>query len=414
MRKQLFQSSSKEKHFILVVSFLILTIAFSFAVYFNYSNYLAYPIFVLWIPVIILKQPSSFSKEERTFVKVSFVFLAIILLYWLIGYSSMEFGLLLRDVSWIMSGVIAIYAMKLFSERGLFVVYLIMLMALMFLMLLFLRDGRVLMEIDVLEASTVASAWYSSLYMLLSGLSLIVILNVKKMIPRIIAIMVLLASIYLNFFILQRGTTVIITIVEISLIFVFLIKRRSMIIILSIIIVVVAIIALSIDNMINILDWLAEVSPSERLSKRFDEMSIVLTYENMDAGGGSFSARNDLMGVSWNSFTSSFSNFLFGIGEHTGSDILIGHHSFFIDTLARYGIVGGVIVTTYFVKQYKIFMSVLDKNTEWALYMQCAIVFLIYVFRNFYGQLAYSLTNLVMLVFFPLTFQIIRHYNHNN
>ena len=166
----------------------------------------------------------------------------------------------------------------------------------------------------------------------------------------------------------------------------------------------------SSENLIRITNWLADVSPSDRVSDRFSQISMAIAYEDVAANRGSLSGRNELMALSWNTFTSSFSHILFGAGEHAEDDTVIGHHSFILDTLACYGIVGGSILFFYFKKQYQIFMSYLDRKKNWALYMQCAIVFMFYVFRNFYGQVAYALVNFVFLLFFPLTFKLIKYY----
>ena len=248
--------------------------------------------------------------------------------------------------------------------------------------------------------------------MLLSGLSLIVFMQVKSWFPRIIALGVLLLTLYLNFFILQRGTNVVFTLAEIGMILVFIFKRKTLVFFFSVVVVIVAIYAYITGFYINMFDWLADIIPSERLAIRFREISTALYYENLEASTGSLSARNRLMNVSWDTFTSSIGHFVFGAGEHSKDNTIIGHHSFFIDTLARYGIIGGALMFVYFKKQYQIIMSYLDKKAEWALYMQCAIVFLFYVLRNFYGLLANDVANLIILVFFPLTFQIIHYYKY--
>lgn len=414
MQKTMFYSRGVGNHGLLLASFLILVFATIFSSFTNYSNYIIYPIWMLWLAQT-LPNMGILGKTEHSFVVVSFSLMALILLYRIIGYSSMPLLGLMNDFSWIMSGIVALFVMRYFSSNELSTVYMFFSVGLLLLQLVYLGQGRAILALgNEYEAVEVANAWYGSLFMLLSGLSLIVFLNVKKMVPRLIAISVLLLTLYLNVSILQRGTNVIMTLAELGLILIFLIKRKSVIITLSIIVAFFVIFALSSDNMVMIFDWLAQISPSERISARFNELSMVLMYESVEAGGGSFTARGELMGVSWNTFISSFGHFLLGAGEHAGDNSIIGHHSFILDTLARYGIVGGILLIVYFINQYKIFTSGLDRKREWALYMQCAIVFAFYVFRNYYGQVAYSLVNLVLLVFFPLTFQLIHYYQNKS
>lgn len=409
MRDFHFYSESTKKHTLLLVSFLILTIALFFSTFTRYSNYVIYPVFVLWVP-FLLTSTGVLSKNEHTFVRVSFLFLMVILIYWLIGYSSIVTGEVLRNINWIMAGVIAVYVMKMFSERELTIVYIVLTIAIIALSYLFISAGRTLLAMEEQdEVAGVANAWYGSLFMLISGLSLIVILHVKLWFPRIISIAVLLLTLYLNFFILQRGINVVFTMAEIGMILVFTLKRKALVYFLSIGIIVSAVYIYTSGLLVDLFDWLADIIPSGRLAVRFKEISTALYFEDLEASSGSLSARTRLIGISWDTFTSSIGHIVFGAGEQEGNTV-IGHHSFFVDTFARYGIIGGVMMFVYFKKQYQIIMSVLDKETDWALYMQCAVVFLFYVLRNFYGAVANAVANLVILVFFPLTFQIIHYY----
>ena len=410
MKKHIFLSHSNGKHTLLLILFLILTIVTYLSSFILYSSVVIVPVWALWLLYIAFSK-TSLTKDEKTFVSVSFFFLAIILIYRLTGYSSTGALGLVVNVNWIMLGVVAVYAMKLLSEYELSIVYIVMVLSLFIMLQLIFNTGRFVLSLgDAYEAVSVADAWQGALLMLISGLSLIVILNVNRLFPRIVAILALLLTLYINIFILQRGTNVIFTLVELSLILVFLIKRKSIIILLSILLIAFVIIAMSSDNLINLFEWFAQVSPSERLSKRFDEIALALTYESIEAGGGSFAARGNLIGVSWDTFTSSFGHFIFGAGDKADDSGIIGRHSFIVDTLARYGIIGGVLLFVYFKKQFQIVMTYLDRNNDWALFMQCAVLFLFYYLRNFYGQFSYALVNLVILVFFPLTFQLIRYY----
>lgn len=405
-----FVSQSDNKHTLLLGSFLILIIASFFSTFTTYSNYVIYPVLVLWVP-FILTSSSVLSKNEHTFVRVSFLFLMLVLVYRFIGYSALGTGEMLRNINWIMTGVISIYVLKMFSGRELSIVYIVLTIAVTVLLFTYIKTGRVLLAMEEQnDAAGVANTWFGSLFMLLSGLSLIVILNVKSWFPRIISLVVLLLSLYLNFFILQRGIIVIFTMAEIGLILVFGLKNKAIIVFLTIGIIIASVIIMTSGLLVNLFDWFAEIIPSERLSQRFTEISTALYYEDIEASSGSLSARNRLIGVSWDTFTSSIGHFVFGAGEHSKDNTIIGHHSFYIDTLARYGIIGGALMFVYFKKQYQIIMSYLDKKAEWALYMQCAIVFLFYVLRNIYGAIATDVANLIILGYFPMTFQIIQYY----
>lgn len=407
-----FYSQNKSKHTLLLASFFLIVVSLFFAYLTKYSNYIVYPMWAIWIPTVLFSS-NALTKNDHTFIVVSLLLLIMELLYWIIGVSSTETGQILRDTNWIMAGLVSIYLMQLFSSRELSMVYSILVLALLLLMLLITIDGRAILAIEGQdEAATVASAWYGSLFMLLSGLSLIVFLHVKKNGIRVVSLFVLTLTIYLNLVILQRGTNVIFTFAELSLILIFVLKRRPLVISLSVIIIAFVVYILASDSLTVFFDWLARVSPSERLSVRFSEISMAITYADIEGTTGSFAGRNELIGNSWNTFTSSVWHFVFGAGEHLRDHSIIGHHSFIVDTLARYGIIGGALLFVYLQKQYQIVMSVLNKKKEWALYMQCAVVFVFYFLRSFYGDMAFSVINFVVLLFFPLTFQLIHIYNN--
>lgn len=396
----------------LLFALLLLIVITTLGNYIIYSSYIVIPFWILCL-FYGLQSRRLLTKNEKSFVVTSFALLAIVFTYKFVGYSSMEFLNLIVFLNWIVTGMVAVYAMKILSGHELSYVFKTVCGSLILLMMLFVKEGtEIVSNGDAYEAVNVAVAWYGSLFMLLSGLSLIVLLNAKGIFLRFAAIVILLLTLYINVFILQRGTNVIFTLAEMGMILIFLIKRKTVVIGLSVVVGAIVVFAFSSDNLIYIFNWLEQISPSDRLSVRFHELSMALQYESIDAGGGSFASRGELMSISWNTFTSNSANFIFGAGEHIGKNNIIGHHSFIIDTLACYGIIGGLLLFLYFKKQYQIIMSYLDKTQEWALYMQCTIVFLFYVLRNFYGQVAYALVNIVILLLFPLTFQLIHYYKN--
>jgi hypothetical protein len=83
-----------------------------------------------------------------------------------------------------------------------------------------------------------------------------------------------------------------------------------------------------------------------------------------------------------NTFTQNIESFFRGIGYHVGETSGIGQHSGFIDTLAKYGIFGGLFLLVIFVKIYLYFKRILGSNKYWIQLSMIFFAFIIYGFFN--------------------------------
>lgn len=367
----------------------------------------------LWVPFMINNK--TLTKQDRSFVRVSAALLFILVFYSMSGYSSMGRTPLLRNISWMIVGIMSIYTMSYFSGFEKKVLVIVLTITIVLLLISFIREGQSIAAFgDKEDASMAAGTLYGSMFMLLSGISLIALLKIKAWLPRVVSLMILLLTLYLNVAILQRGTNVIFTVAELLLIILFNAKNRVFVGVTSVAVLVMFFVFVSSDLLIDLFDWLASVSSSQRLADRFNQISLALTYEDIESGGGSFAARYELIMISWNTFTSSIGHFIFGAGEHWMTNNIIGHHSFIVDTLARYGIIGGTLLFIYYKNQYQIINSIINKKTEWSLFMQCNVVFVFYVLRNFYGNLSSATVIVIMLLYFPLVLNLIKSYNNCN
>ncbi len=405
--------SPKRKNTLLLILTIVMIVALYFQSFHNYSSYIVLPILLLWMP-FVFSSFYSFSRKEQVFVIVSILFLLLFIIYYLLGYSELKVLNVIRSITWLLAGVISISVMNLFTVRELNRFYMVYTIVIVLLFVLFSIKGHSLIEIEEEEeASSIASTWQSSMIMLISGISLIFLLHVKKFLPRTFALVVFLLSLYINVFVFQRGTNVIFVFVEIALILFFGLRNKFLIGVLAVFTLGMAIYIHISDFMFLFFDWLAKISPSQRLADRFISISYAMQFESIEAGGGSFAARNDLMELSWHTFTSNFSNFLFGVGEHRSNYSIIGNHSFILDTLASYGIIGGLLMLVYFIKQYQLLLLNVNKQTDWSLYMQSAVVFLMYILRSFYGNVANANVIFLIMFFFPMTLRVIKNYKLN-
>lgn len=103
-----------------------------------------------------------------------------------------------------------------------------------------------------------------------------------------------------------------------------------------------------------IIRFIVSISPSDRLSMR---LVMLIDRDDVNASTSSFDGRTDLYMLSFNTWMASFKNFLFGIGDHRSwfdiEQTGIGQHSEFLDTAARYGLLGIVLITNIIIKTFK-------------------------------------------------------------
>ncbi len=89
-------------------------------------------------------------------------------------------------------------------------------------------------------------------------------------------------------------------------------------------------------------------------------------------------SRFALMKVDINTFFGSLTNFVFGVGDHRGSDKwgIIGQHSYFLDTLARYGIIGLTYLIIFCRKYWKSYNEAISDSLQKSFFISCFIMFL--------------------------------------
>ena len=170
----------KSNHSFLLVTLIMLVTALLFTHFYFYANYIALPIFFLWIPYV-LNNLKLLNKTQSALVKVSFLILVEIFIYRIIGLSDLNTGYLIRQFEWIAAGVISIYALRFFSKKELNILFVAYTIALFVYLLLVVRVGNAFLNSSYEEmAVSVTGTWVGSMLMLLAGFCLIVFLHIKR------------------------------------------------------------------------------------------------------------------------------------------------------------------------------------------------------------------------------------------
>lgn len=152
----------------------------------------------------------------------------------------------------------------------------------------------------------------------------------------------------------------------------------------------------------TVLNYLAEILNSERLSPRLLELADLLRFQNshISSNQSSGMARLQLYMMSIKTFFATPYNFFFGVGEHplvvsSLNDIGIGAHSIILDSIAEYGIWGLLCIYNIIVKSYKKFFKG-EKNKY--IYELKRCVFFVYIINSFINN-TFSISFFVIIFF---------------
>lgn len=156
----------------------------------------------------------------------------------------------------------------------------------------------------------------------------------------------------------------------------------------------------------QIIELISNFFSSERLSQR-----LIALIASDESETSTLEVRENLWLMSVNTWLDNFSNFIFGIGDHranwdagqTAAQTGIGQHSDFLDSLARYGLIGLLLLVSIFVYSFKYILSFFDNEYK----LQLQVIFLLFVLFGFSKGVFQSDIGFVLFVLLPLLGNII-------
>lgn len=396
-------------HFLLAsVIFLIIFYAFDSLV--GLRNFAFLFVCAIWLPVLFLKF-NLLSKRERNLIFSICGITLIISVYYIIGYSSIGVVRLFEYYRWLLTIIICLLFVKFLSIKNLRFCYIAVTIIICFLCYRLWSNGQQYLGLATQDSAELGSALFSSVLMIFSLTALTMFLNIKRYFYKIFSIVIFTITVLANILILQRATNLVLTLIGVVLILIYNRSINGKVKWITIALFGLVYILYSQELYIPILSWLEGVVPY-RMSYKMNDISMAIQLGDMAYGDGSFSQRNDLMATSLNSFLSSPKSFLIGIGDRE-LDVTreIGGHSFILDSLARYGMVGGILFSFIYKTQFDFISSYVDKNDASTLYSQISIIYVIYLFRNFYGNANNEMMDIVIMLYLPITAILIEHLN---
>ena len=372
---------------------------------------------LIW-SVVFIKRFKTISVNSRQILFLSFLFFAIIITYKLVGISTCGWEIVAGYAGWLMSCIFGIYSVAYSSYKQTKRLLACILIVVLLNALYFIYSARGAKQIGFeFGAVVVTSALFSTMFMLFSGVLLVLLLNSKNWSIKILSVAVIAVVLYLNFVVLQRGTNVILTVLMFGLILVSASKINK-IAYLSVLVIGV-LMFLSVENgfYVDLLQWVEkEAAFSPRVASRIHSILLYVKTGDYVYAGTSLKSRMILLTHSWDTFKSSYQNMLFGAGDHRtpgililrSSNILIGNHFELIDMLARYGILFSAILYILLINHMKFIKECFaNSNSYRTLYHQSLILYLIYILRNIWGDALASSTGIIMFIMLPCAIKLI-------
>lgn len=266
----------------------------------------------------------------------------------------------------------------------------------------YLRDG---------QSTNAADTAFASAVMILMGALFIVFMRSQQKAVRLLSLLGAGFCAYFLIFIAQRGTTFFLGIAMI--IFICMFNTSSKRLMISLMLLLVFVLWLSMGGVIVLLNCLANLLSGLRIDYKITYLINYFQTGDLAEAGGSLSGRYDLINRSVETFSSSIRSILIGVGDHRDNNFLIGNHSLLIDTLARYGLLGGMCLTWLLTSMKKTIFSIASIYDQ-RLYRQIMIIFAFFLLRCFLGNAFVGSVATQLFVTVPLIARLLNWNGENN
>lgn len=368
----------------------------------------------IWLYVFFTRY-NTIRNGAKKLILLSLCYLLIIIFYKLCGVSTASWEYAAGYAGWIVAEIIGIYLASNASERQnqkLFWVIAISEVAnVTYIAVAGTRSIRTAGQIAGVEMTT---AMFSTAFMLFSGVLLILLLHTKRTILKSVAFFSIIAVLYVNFSVLQRGINAILTLAMFALIVLFNTKRSRRAYGICFLMGFIILCAYLSGLYIPALQWVESIIPSERIASRIHSINLLLQTNDYIYAGTSVRTRGILINNTWTTFTSSAGNILLGVGDHRSSNAIIGNHNELIDSLARYGVLISLLLYRLVRRQALFLKSLFSATKNNSVYHQAMVVFITYLARNIMGNAFSTAVGIVMFVFLPCVIKLINHENKVN
>ena len=356
---------------------------------------------------------SKVFRDNLRLIICVLLYYFLIILYRLFDISDASWGNYMTQVfSLVPILIMPIIANKIHNKLTLFVV------VILFLIMVFniannirlsiiypeLTLSNMAREEEDLASYNMGSSYFQTFAMLFFDVCLFLFLNIKKRIGKILSLICgIVAAVFVIGFCLKAS--VVIYLLLSAMLIVIANRAKNVWRTVSLLSLAFVVIALIIDtNKNEVVNFILDYSPDERVAIRF---VTLIDPDSFVANDKTMTGRSDLWLLSINTWLKDPANFLLGIGDHRSSFNVeatgIGQHSDVFDTLARYGILGGLLLFIIYIDSFRYILKLYDKRLRSQLFM----IMLILVLCAFTKSILYACISCVIFVLLPLLAPII-------
>lgn len=365
----------------------------------------------IWMFVFISRY-RTLNNSSVYLILLSILYLLIVIAYKILEISTAGWEYAAGYAGWIVAEVIGVFLISNASDSQTRKLFWVITLAEVANVVYIVVVGTQSIRGAGQEAGVeLATAMFSTSFMLFSGTMLILLLHTKKRALRVASIISIALVVYANFNVLQRGINAILTLIMFALIIMFNVRRSRKAYVISFLIILVILWIYYSGNYMTALQWIESRITSQRIASRIHSINLYLQTKDYIYAGTSIRTRGMLLNNTWTTFTSSFWNILVGVGDHRNSNLVIGNHNELIDTLARYGVLFSLVLYGLIWKQRMFFKNLFVSTKNNRAYHQTMVIFVVYLLRSIAGNAFSTAVGIVMFIFIPSVIRLIAYEN---
>ena len=376
----------------------------------NVSNLVFYGLVGLLI-LFSLNPLLNMSRSKKYALLVVLAYFALLFIYLVLHISSAALSYYSTTVRFFVFMLAMLMLLDHLSDRQkvflLIVVFLTVGYTLVDNVRLFLRYGAVqyvsLFQRERFTSNSINTQFTTAL-MLFSGVLLSCYLNITHKLLKFGSFMLFLFFTAFNVIIAQRVTNVALSVLMISLLLLFNSKRSGGRVVL--LLFVIAVLFFAMMNIDAVLNYLEQITSSVRIAKRINQIRVYLQSGELSEAGGSLNTRYNLIMQSLKTWSSSFENVVFGVGDHRLNNNLIGNHSHFIDELARYGLVGMIVIIPMMISVIRQVKETAGITHSVRLKRHLSVILSVFIVRGFLGGIFEATIGIQLFIVIPIVFSL--------